>query len=152
MKRAVAETAAAVALVAALIGTGIELVAVKHEWRSLFQERELLRAEEDRLQDEWSALWIEVHTLAGHARIDEIARDELGMVEPDEFGFARPGHFYRLSGGLQRRVATENEIFHCRRLERHRVRVIHSPDHRFFAVPSNGSKFHPGLLSRRWCV
>jgi cell division protein FtsL len=84
MRQSVLETGLAVALVAAVIGTGAALVAAMHESRGLFQELELLKSEEDRLQDEWSALWIEMHTLASHSEIDAFARGSLGMVEPGE--------------------------------------------------------------------
>lgn len=83
MKLIVAEIAFAVVLLAGVVGTGVGLVTTTHESRHLFQELELLRREQDRLQDDWSALQLEVSTLAGHARIDMIAREDLGLVEPD---------------------------------------------------------------------
>jgi len=83
VKRVVAEIALAVTLLAGVVGTGVVLVTTTHESRRLFQERELLRYEQDRLLDDWSALQLEVSTLAGHARIDTIAREDLGLVEPD---------------------------------------------------------------------
>jgi len=73
-----------VVLVAANIGSGAALVLTTHKSRSLFQEFELLKSEEDRLKGDWSALRIEVTALAGHSEIDRIARDELGMIEPDD--------------------------------------------------------------------
>ena len=84
MKLFTAQTMLAVGLVAGIVGTGITLVATIHESRSLFQELEALKREQDRLDDDWSALQLEVGTLAGHARIEEIARKELGFIEPDE--------------------------------------------------------------------
>jgi cell division protein FtsL len=84
MKRVVAEIALAVGLLAGVVGTGVALVTTTHESRSLFRELEELKRERDRLQDDWSALHIEVNTLAGHARIDDFARRELGMVEPGD--------------------------------------------------------------------
>lgn len=82
MKREIAEIAAAAILVAGIVGTGIALVTTKHESRLLFQELESLRGEHDRLLDDWSALQLEVSTLGAHAKIDRLAREELGMVEP----------------------------------------------------------------------
>jgi cell division protein FtsL len=73
-----------VLLVIANIGTGAALVMTTTLSRSLFQEYVLLKSEEDRLRGDWSAFRIEVTRLAGHSKIDAIARDELGMVEPDE--------------------------------------------------------------------
>lgn len=81
MRRGNAEIALALVLVAGVIGTGISLVTTTYQSRSLFQELEALRDEEDKLLDDWSALRIEVSTLAGHARIDAIAREQLGLVE-----------------------------------------------------------------------
>jgi cell division protein FtsL len=84
MSRAVTEIAIAVVLAAAIIGTGIDLVQTKSKSRALFSELEALRREEDRLQGDWSALQIEVSTLARHSSIDTIARDKLGMVDPGQ--------------------------------------------------------------------
>lgn len=69
-------------LLAGVVATGIALVVTTHESRRLFQELESLRSEADRLQDDWSALSIEVSQLAGHARIDRIAREDMGFVDP----------------------------------------------------------------------
>ena len=82
MKLVALQILLAVVLVAGVIGTGIALVTTTHESRRLFQELESLRREQDRLQDDWSALRLEVSTLAGHAEIDQIAREELGLVAP----------------------------------------------------------------------
>jgi cell division protein FtsL len=82
VKREFVEITAAAILVAAIVGTGIQMVTTKHQSRLLFQELEALRGEHDRLLDDWSALQLEVSTLGAHAKIDRIARDELGMVEP----------------------------------------------------------------------
>ena len=71
-------------LVVANIGTGAALVTSTHKSRTLFREYALLKNEEDRLRGDWSALSIEVTSLAGHSEIDRIARDELGMIEPDD--------------------------------------------------------------------
>jgi cell division protein FtsL len=84
MKRAVTEFVLVAILLAGIVGTSAALVTTTHESRTLFIELEALKREEDRLQDDWSALWIEVGTEARHARIDEFARRELGMVEPGE--------------------------------------------------------------------
>ena len=84
MKPFTAEMTLAVVLVAGVVATGITLVATIHESRSLFQELEALKREQDRLDDDWSALQLEVSTLAGHARIEAMARRDLGFIEPDE--------------------------------------------------------------------
>ena len=78
------EIIAVAILVASIVLTAFSLVATTHESRLLFREREALRREQDRLQDDWTVLVLEVGTLSGHARIDELARDELGMIEPGD--------------------------------------------------------------------
>jgi cell division protein FtsL len=82
VRTAVIELVIAAVFLGAVVATGVSLVATKHESRRLYQEREGLRREEDRLQDDWSALELEVATLAAHARIDTVARGELGLIEP----------------------------------------------------------------------
>ena len=83
MTRSSAELLVAAGLVAGIVATGALLVTAKHEWRRLFQELEAIRGEQDRLQDDWSALTLEVSTLSGHAEIDRVAREKLGLVDPD---------------------------------------------------------------------
>jgi cell division protein FtsL len=82
VKLELAEITAAALLVAGIVGTGAAMVTTKHQSRLLFQELESLRGEHDRLLDDWSALQLEVSTLSAHSKIDRIAREELGMVEP----------------------------------------------------------------------
>ena len=84
MKLFVLEVALVVVLVAGIVATGVELVTTEHESRRQFQELESLRREQDRLHDDWTALRLEVSTLAGHAEIDRIAREELGLVDPEQ--------------------------------------------------------------------
>ena len=78
------ELIVAAVLIAAIVATGFALIATTHESRLLFREGEALRREQDRLQDDWSALVLEVGTLSGHAEIDARARNELGMQEPGD--------------------------------------------------------------------
>ena len=82
MRRLPGSILLAAALVGAIVATGALLVRTTHESRSLFRELESLRREQDRLRGEWSALHIELFSLAEHARIDKFARGNLGMVEP----------------------------------------------------------------------
>jgi cell division protein FtsL len=82
MTRARLEMACALVLLAGVVASGVALVTTIHQSRGLFQEREELRSEQDRLQDDWSALQIEVSRLASHGRIDSIAREQLGFTEP----------------------------------------------------------------------
>lgn len=78
------ESLVAVVLLVAIVATGTALIVTIDESRSLFQERESLKREHDRLQGEWSAYTLEVSYRAGHAKIYEVAREELGMVDPGE--------------------------------------------------------------------
>ena len=82
MKLFALEVLLALVLLAGVVATGVALVTTEHESRRSFQELEALRREQDRLHDDWTALRLEVSTLAGHAEIDRFAREELGLVEP----------------------------------------------------------------------
>ena len=82
MKRTHWQLLCCLMLAGGAVATGATLVMTTHESRRLFAELEELRREQDRLQDDWSALRIEASQLADHAKIDRLARDEFGMVEP----------------------------------------------------------------------
>jgi cell division protein FtsL len=84
MKRFPATIVLILLLFAGIVGTGAALVTTTHESRSLFRELEALRREQDRMRGDWSALQIEVSTLASHPRIDEFARQRLGMIDPGQ--------------------------------------------------------------------
>lgn len=71
------------ALATILLALGV--VYVKHENRLLTTEVERLRTERDRLDMEWSQLQLEEAALAHHARIETLARDQLGMSEPRDY-------------------------------------------------------------------
>jgi cell division protein FtsL len=70
-------------VLAAIVVTGVTKLATVHESRRSFQELEELKREQDRLLDDWSRWQLELGRLATHAQIDMIAREELGMIEPD---------------------------------------------------------------------
>jgi cell division protein FtsL len=84
MKRFPVAVVVAVLLLGGIVATGAALVMTTHESRLLFRELEALRREQDRMRGEWSALQIEVSTLAAPSMIDDRARRELGMVDPDQ--------------------------------------------------------------------
>ncbi len=65
-----------------VLGTGIGCVYTRHEARKLFVQLQELQAERDRLQIEWGKLRIEQGTWASHGRVENMARSELKMVEP----------------------------------------------------------------------
>ena len=62
--------------------SAIALVYTKHESRSLFVELEELTTERDELNIEWGQLQIEQSTWATHARIEQVALEELALKRP----------------------------------------------------------------------
>jgi cell division protein FtsL len=84
MKRPAATALIVLLLLAGIVATGALLVTTTHESRLLFRELEALRREHDRMRGEWSALQLEVSTLAAPSAIDDRARRELGMVDPGQ--------------------------------------------------------------------
>ncbi len=59
------------------------LVYTKHESRKLFVELEQLTDESDELNIEWGQLQIEQSTWATHARIEQVATDDLQLTRPE---------------------------------------------------------------------
>ena len=62
--------------------SAMALVYTKHEARKLFVELEALTHERDELNIEWGQLQIEQSTWATHARIEQVANDDLSLVRP----------------------------------------------------------------------
>ena len=62
--------------------SALALVYTKHESRRLFVELESLTSERDQLNIEWGQLQIEQSTWATHARIEQVAADELSLARP----------------------------------------------------------------------
>ena len=63
--------------------SALALVYTKHESRKLFVELETLTHERDQLNIEWGQLQIEQSTWATHARIEQVATDDLALVRPE---------------------------------------------------------------------
>jgi cell division protein FtsL len=63
--------------------SAMALVYTKHESRKLFVELEQLSHERDELNIEWGQLQIEQSTWAQHARIEQVATDDLSLVRPE---------------------------------------------------------------------
>ena len=63
--------------------SALALVYTKHESRRLFVELESLTQERDELNIEWGQLQIEQSTWATHARIEQVATDDLALVRPE---------------------------------------------------------------------
>jgi cell division protein FtsL len=74
---------AVAALGVLVLASGIAAVYAKHESRKLFVELQALTAERDRLELDWGRLELEASTQANHARVEQLARSELGMRLPD---------------------------------------------------------------------
>lgn len=77
------------ALALAAIISSLAVVRTKHENRALVNALDNLRQERERLDIEWAQLQLEQATLAHNARVEKIARDQLGMVEPRQYTIVR---------------------------------------------------------------
>jgi cell division protein FtsL len=60
----------------------LSTVAANHRARKLFTDLEREQSRMRELDVEWGQLQLEQSTWAGHARIERIARDKLGMRPP----------------------------------------------------------------------
>ncbi len=72
-------------LALAVMVSSLAVVHTKHQNRSLVNEMEQLRREQEHLNMEWAQLQIEEATLSHHARVEKAARDQLGMTEPRDY-------------------------------------------------------------------
>ena len=63
--------------------SALALIKTKHEARKLFVELETLTDERDELNIEWGQLQIEQSTWATHARIEQVATDDLSLARPE---------------------------------------------------------------------
>lgn len=73
------------ALAMAVMFSALAVVRTKHENRALVDQLEKLRKDEERLQTEWAQLQLEEATLGDHSRVEHLAREQLGMVEPRDY-------------------------------------------------------------------
>ena len=69
-------------LAAAVVVSAVAVVYAKHESRKLFTELQALNTERDSLEVDRGRLLIEQSTWSSHARVERMAREEMGMVEP----------------------------------------------------------------------
>ena len=72
-------------LILLVVLSALAVVRTKHENRGLVNELTSERAEKERLDMEWAQLQLEEATLAHHARVEKIAREQLGMTEPRDY-------------------------------------------------------------------
>ena len=68
---------------AVCVVSALALVYTKHESRKLFVELEQLTDQRDELNIEWGQLQIEQSTWATHARIEQVATDDLHLMRPE---------------------------------------------------------------------
>ena len=68
---------------AVCVVSALALVYTKHESRKLFVELEQLTDQRDELNIEWGQLQIEQSTWATHARIEQVATDDLRLTRPE---------------------------------------------------------------------
>ena len=82
----------AVFLLAMVMASAIGLVYSKHKTRILFVELQQLNKEVVSLDTEWGQLQLEQSAWSDHGRIEQIARERLGMMIPeaDQVAFIRP--------------------------------------------------------------
>jgi cell division protein FtsL len=64
------------------LACALSTVASSHRARKLFVELEREQNRMRELEVEWGQLQLEQSTWAGHARVEKIARDKLGMRPP----------------------------------------------------------------------
>ncbi len=69
-----------IVLVTLLVGCALSLVNAQYRARQLFIEVEKLNQQARQLDIDWSQLQLDQSTLGKNARIEQIARTDLGMV------------------------------------------------------------------------
>lgn len=72
-----------IVLLVAVMATSLAVVKTRHESRQLFMELQTFQAERDALVIEWGKLLLEEGTWSQHRRVEEMARNRLGMRTPD---------------------------------------------------------------------
>jgi len=82
----------AVILFVVVMVTAIGLVYSKHKTRKLFVELQALNKEVVSLNTEWGRLQLEQSAWSDHGRIEQIAREKLGMAIPEaeQVAFIKP--------------------------------------------------------------
>jgi cell division protein FtsL len=69
-------------LLGAVVASGIALAWSKHRARELYQHLEQLSQQQDEAQLEWGRLQLEQATLSENSRVEQIAREQLGLQFP----------------------------------------------------------------------
>ena len=70
------------ALVSLVLISALAVVNAKHQGRKAFVALEGLRTERQQMDVEWGRLQLEQATWATHGRVEQMAREKLGMMIP----------------------------------------------------------------------
>jgi cell division protein FtsL len=70
------------ALLLLVVATAEAVVLARHQGRKQFVALQALEKARDAMQEEWGQLQLEQATWGTHARIEEMARDRIGMIQP----------------------------------------------------------------------
>lgn len=73
------------ALAALVMGSALAVVRVQHNSRALNDQLNTARKQHDALEIEWIQLRLEEATLARSAVVEQAAREQLGMAEPQHY-------------------------------------------------------------------
>jgi cell division protein FtsL len=75
-----------------VLSSAMAVVYIKHLYRNVHTQLQNLRDQRDQLHIEWTQLLLEQSALASDMRVEQIARDELGMIfpAPDKIVIIRP--------------------------------------------------------------
>jgi cell division protein FtsL len=81
-------------LLGVLILCALAVVSARHQARKLFMTLQAEQAKAREYDTDWGKLQLEISTWLMHNRVEEVARDRLGMAEPE-------GRIYVLKLGQQ---------------------------------------------------
>ena len=70
-------------LVLGILVSAFTLIIMSHEQRQLYAELEQLEQSRDQLDIEWRQLRLEQRVMAEHSRLEQLARQKLGMQKLD---------------------------------------------------------------------
>jgi len=72
-----------IALLGLLVVSAFTLIIQSHEQRQLYAQLEVLEQHRDQLDVEWRELRLEQRVMAEHSRLEEIAKNKLGLKNLD---------------------------------------------------------------------
>ncbi len=67
----------------AVVASAVGVIYTAHRARELFRTLEQARREQNEIQIEWRQLLLERSTLSSHARVEQIAGEQLQMTVPE---------------------------------------------------------------------